>query len=230
MRYVYANYLSNVKIERRNWLENFNLNLPQFAAQFNISAAEQTRLENGLIWIDRGLLLQSLSDSFSKSITAFSDEMDTDETENDAQEPQFQPGPPPSVPGRTGTFEFVVKLVNDKILKPARPPQTVLDALGLNPLPAPSATDPLIRSLVAGPNGHVEIAFSRGGSPQVIVESRRNGGGWELLKEVAGTHWPDTRPNAVPGQSEAREYRVRYSNGMQGVGNYSPVRGINTQG
>lgn len=230
MNYYYANYLTNNRSERRDWLVNFLANLPQYAAQYGVTATQITRMENGLIWINRGITLLTLRESFGKSLTAFADELDTDATENDAHEPQWEPGDKPTVSGRTGTFNFVIQTVNATFFaNGTMPPQVVMDALGLNPIAPASPTDPAIISLTTAPGGVVELKFSRGGFPQVIIEGRRNGGAWELLKEVAGTHWPDARPNLVAGQSEVREYRIRYSNGMAGVGNYSEVRSVATQ-
>lgn len=227
-RYVYANYLPNSKPERRLWLANFNAVLPQYAAGFAITADEQARLANGLIWIDYALACRALADSFSKSLTDFSDEMDSDASENDAQEPQWTPPALPKVPGRTGTFNFVVSLVADKILS-AKPSPQVLTALGLNPLVIVSNVSPEISALVAHPAGNIDLSFSKGRAKQVIIEGKRGAGEFELLKEVVGTHWTDTRPNAVAGQSESRTYRTRFSDGQDAFGDYSPERTVSTQ-
>lgn len=229
MTYLYANFLPQTKPARRDWLATFVANIPQFATQFNITPAEITRLQNGLIWIDYAAHLQLLGGTFQKSLTTFSDEMDTDDTENDAHAPLWQPDAAPTVAGSTGVFEFVISLVKTKIFVGGdAPAPNVLDALQLNPLAPAKSVDATIRSAVSAP-GAVEISFSRGGYPQVMLESQRGNGGWELIKEVAGTHWSDARPNLAPGQSEVRQYRTRYSDGMQGVGNYSAVVSVATQ-
>jgi hypothetical protein len=228
IRYAYASYLPTSKTERRNWLANFNAVLPQYAAQFNISAAEQTRLTNGLIWIDYALACRALADSFSKSLTDFSDEMDSDASESDAREPQWTPPPVPSVPGRTGTFNFVVALVADKILSKNPSPQ-IMTALGLNPLAAPDTVMPEIRGATALPGGNVDLSFSKGRAKQILIQCKRGAGDFELLKEVVGTHWTDTRANLVAGQSESRTYRTRFSDGTNGYGDYSAERIVSTQ-
>ncbi len=226
--YAYANYLPRTRTDRRNWLANFNAVLPQYAGQFNISATEQTRLANGLIWIDYALACRSLADSFSKSLTDFSDEMDSDTSENDAQEPQWTPPALPATPGRTGTFNFVVALVSSKITSKNPSPQ-VLTALGLNALPAPDAVLPEIRGATALPGGNVELSFAKGRAKQVVIECKRANGAWELIKEVVGSHWTDTRPNLVAGQSEVRSYRTRFSDGQNAYGDYSDEKTVSTQ-
>ena len=228
MTFAYAAYLPKSKTDRRNWLANFVAVLPQYAAQFNILPAEQTRLANGLIWMDYSAACRLLVDSFSRSLTDFSDEMDSDATENDAQEPQWMPPPLPSVPGRTGTFNFVAQLVANKILDTKPSPQ-ILSALGLNPLVTPDTIVPEVRAATPLPAGFIELSFSKGKSKQVIIEGKRGAGNWELLKEVVGTHWTDTRPNLAAGQSESRAYRTRFSDGQDGYGDYSAERTVSTQ-
>jgi len=56
----------------------------------------------------------------------------------------------------------------------------------------------------------VRIAFFKFGHTGVVLESRRNGGAWELLAIDTESPYMDERPLLTPDTPEVREYRARY--------------------
>ena len=62
------------------------------------------------------------------------------------------------------------------------------------------------------------------------VESRRGAESeCSMFAPPSAARKPDSRENLVPGRPEAREYRIRYSDGVHAYGNYSPVFSVTTQ-
>lgn len=230
MNYTYANYLPKTKTERMDWLNNFSVQLAQYSATFGFTQEEMDDISISSQWYSYAVLtLDNAGRVFDKAITAFADELDTDSPQTNAQTPVFNPPSPPTLGIKTGIFNRVIALVDKKILPSEFLTPAIKTQLGLDPIAPSAPTAPNLKVPVAMPNGQVELSFSRGGSPMVIIESRRNGGDWELLDKVASTHYLDTRPNLVAGVSESREYRIRYSNGSTGIGQYSNVRSVATQ-
>ena len=56
----------------------------------------------------------------------------------------------------------------------------------------------------------VRIAFFKYGHTGVVIESRRNGGAWEMLAIDTESPYMDERALLTPGTPEVREYRARY--------------------
>ncbi len=76
--------------------------------------------------------------------------------------------------------------------------------------------------------GHqvVRIAFKKFGHPGVAIESRRNGGAWELLAIDLSSPYLDARALLASPTPETREYRLRFFDGSAATGDYSPTASV----
>jgi hypothetical protein len=65
----------------------------------------------------------------------------------------------------------------------------------------------------------IEIAFNKKRQPGVMLYTRTNGAdNWEKLDYATQSPFIDTRPLAVAGEAETREFRARCSNGHMETG------------
>ena len=100
----------------------------------------------------------------------------------------------------------------------------------LPPIAATSPGNALITKFESAPGGVIPLFFALDGAKQNIIDSRRGAEtDFSMLDKVVGGQCPDSRENLVPGRPEAREYRIRYSDGVHAYGNYSPVFSVTTQ-
>ena len=203
------------------------------AADLGVSAAQLERLQNGQKWY--GYLLSDYlpyARSYSEGMTAFLTELDTDKTPQALALPVWAP---PAFAGglpetESGLMNDLVALVNDPIFKSAKLTPALKAQLRLDSLPTASAGEPKIKSYKAGPNGAIELSISVDGAKQTVVESMRGDETeFTLLDKVVGSHVYDNRPNLVMGRPEARQYRVRHSDGTAAYGNYSAIFTVTTQ-
>ena len=98
---------------------------------------------------------------------------------------------------------------------------------------APVAATPTVApkpkfKAVAQPNSMVRLAWTKGKFSGVVVESRRHGGNWEEIGRDNFSPYDDTRPPLTAGQPEVREYRLRYLQKDQPVGDYSDTITVTT--
>jgi len=88
--------------------------------------------------------------------------------------------------------------------------------------------DPVFQA-IAQPNSETRLNWVKGSSEGVLIESQRVG---EMTWTVMGTDrfspYVDGRTPLVSGQPEVRRYRIRYLDGDDPVGNYSPVVTVTT--
>ncbi|HEY0321735.1 MAG TPA: hypothetical protein VGC66_12310 [Pyrinomonadaceae bacterium] len=74
------------------------------------------------------------------------------------------------------------------------------------------------------PGANVRIDFEKRGFDGVLVESRRTGEtNWTQLGIDLYSPFVDTRPPAQPNTPEVREYRLRYYDGDEAVGQWSDI-------
>ena len=80
------------------------------------------------------------------------------------------------------------------------------------------------------PGSQVRIEFVKAGFTGVLIESRRTAAeeGWALLATDNFSPYLDTRPPATPGRAEVREYRLRYLDRDDPVGDYSDIISAST--
>ena len=68
--------------------------------------------------------------------------------------------------------------------------------------------------------------FTKFGHAGVYIESRRNGGAWEFLAIDTEKPYIDNRPLLVSGHAETREYRMRFWDGGEPNGDWTPVQKV----
>jgi hypothetical protein len=99
----------------------------------------------------------------------------------------------------------------------------------------PEASEPLTvkptgRAFASGPH-EATVEFRKGGFDGVLIECRRAGeAAFALLAFDTYSPYVDNRPPLVPGQPEAREYRMRYRKADEAVGEYSDVMSVVVNG
>ena len=232
---IYRNFLPTTLELRAVWLINFISVLASGsnAADLGVTSAQLTDLQVTQPWYDY-VLNQYIpyARSYNEGLTAFLSEVDTDKTPQNLALPVWAPPAPAAALGiaESGVFNRVLALVDNTILKSNKLTTNLKTQLKLDPLPVPVAGEPKIKSYKAGPNGAIELSISVDGAPQTIVESMR-GEETEFthLDKVVGSHAYDNRPNLVAGRPEARQYRIRHSDGVTAYGNYSAVFTVTTQ-
>ena len=234
-QFIVRDFLPTTLELRAGWLTNFLgvLALGTNAADLGVTPAQITDLEAGEDWYDYYLgTLVPYARSYSEGLTAFVSDIDTDKT------PQLLVGPVWSAPApdqplpatESGVMNRVVALVNNTIFKSDKLTPNLKTQLKLDPLPTPPAGDPKIKSYKAGPNGALDLLITVDGAKQTIVESMRGEEtAFTYFDKVVGSHVYDNRPNLVAGRPEARQFRIRHSDGVMAYGNYSAVFTATTQ-
>ncbi len=231
MNLIKANYLPSTLDERAKWLGNFAAVLSPIATDLGVTTAAMTRIQSAADWYNY-LLNRYLPyvRSFSKGSTTLLEDLDSDPTPQPTVLPTFAPPTAPSGAPDSGIFNFIAGLVNDTILKSDNLTPALKTLLRLDPIPQPPKGAPRVKEADAQPNGYVELSFTRDGSPMVIIEGRRGTETeWTVLDKVAAANYLDMRPNLTPGRTESREYRIRYSDGRNAIGDYSAVKSVSTQ-
>ncbi len=227
--FFYASYLPTGSSDRLDWYSNFSSALPSYVSTFGITPAELASVQADYLALEYArVTLINYARSFSKGITAFADELDTDPTPQVMTVPVFSP---PTAPAsvESGVFKRVSDLIEAKILPAANESQKT--ALRLLPLVNPATVSALITDFEALIHGQVALSFRRGGAKLIFIYSRRaNESELSLLDKVAGTHFLDTRANLVANQSEARDYAIEFSmDGQKGDGVMSPTVSVATK-
>ena len=226
----YAPYLPRGGNDRLDWALNFAQNITSYAARFGLTPAETTDIAVSVAALNYArTTLVNYTRSFSKGVTAFADELDTDPTPNPMPFPVFSPPAAPTA-AQSGIFKRIDAIVETKILPVATNAEKT--ALRLFPIDTPSTVTPEITDLEALMRGQVSLTFRRGGSKQIFIYSRRGSeAALTLLDKVADPHFLDERPNLVAGVGEARDYAIEWSlDGTHGNGVMSPIRTIATLG
>lgn len=81
----------------------------------------------------------------------------------------------------------------------------------------------------AQPGGDVKIEFSKAGFDGVVVEGRRGGEqAWSRLGTDNFSPYLDTRPSLEAGKPEVREYRLRFLERDEAVGEWSDIISVST--
>lgn len=96
--------------------------------------------------------------------------------------------------------------------------------------PGPSGPSKPTPRASAVTDGTVVIAFNKAGFDGVVIESRRSGEtGWTRLGTDNYSPYTDGRPPLVAGRPEVREYRLRFLDRDEPVGEWSDIIAISTK-
>ena len=233
--YITRNYLPGTVDARANWLGTLvgGLASGDNAANLGVTPAQLDDLKAGLVWYDYALNhYMPYVRAYSKGLTELASEIDTDSTPNPLSLPVFAPPAPlATLPAcESSVMTRAVAVVEGAIFPSPALTDALKTQLGLDPIAPPVAGSALITKFESAPGGVITLFFAQNGAKQVIVESRRGAEtDFSMLDKVVGGQCPDSRENLVPGRPEAREYRIRYSDGVRAYGNYSPVFSVTTQ-
>ena len=94
---------------------------------------------------------------------------------------------------------------------------------------APDTTAKPTVKATAETGGHVRIEFNKRGFEGVWIEGRRKADAdWAFLGIDLHSPFMDTRPPIQPNAPEVREYRLRYYDNDQPVGEWSDIKSVVT--
>ncbi len=140
-------------------------------------------------------------------------------------------GPPPALvaPGIVPRLRQLIQRIQ---LSPAYNPALGLELGIVAPdggTGAPTTPPKPTAKAVALPNSQVRLDFVKGGFTGVLIEARRAGeDAWAPLGTDNFSPYVDTRPPLTPGRAEVREYRLRYLERDEPVGDYSDIISAST--
>ena len=224
-------WLPTTQAARLVWLQNFALKIGVYVGTAGIVAQDATNA-NGwrdvYQWIiNRSEQLNTTRQDVNEWKSIFADGPLGTPLGAYPVAPVFPAPPGPFVP-TAGMFEQVVTLA-ERIRNTAGYTTAIGEDLGIvGPGSVPVLGDPECTA-TAQPNSEVLLAFVKGISDGVIVESQRAGEtAWTLLGTDRFSPYLDGRPPLVAGQPEVRRYRIRFLDGDTPVGNYSAVVTVTT--
>lgn len=132
---------------------------------------------------------------------------------------------PAVVPVPPGALDRIFDLVEE--LKEADGYNTTigedLGVIGAEDTAVHPAPEMELRVLQGAPCQCVEVRFVKYGHMGVYIESRRNGGAWEMLAIDTESPYADERPLLVAGTPEIREYRARFWDKGEANGEWTDV-------
>lgn len=213
---IYRNYLPTKRTERDQWLiSRYAPALSQYGASLGVSPAEIDTVLDGADEMAYQIVFEGYLDAFAKTVTSFTNSLDTAKPRTPVVRPIWNPPAPPTPrvsPALNGYFSFIAEL-NDRLL--ALPPETMTPemktALGLDPLAPHGPKDAAIDKLDARDGGAVVVHYHLYSNKAVEVAMQRSSEpGIVTTAQSPFDSYTDNRPNKVEGQIESRGYRVRF--------------------
>lgn len=212
--------------ERAAWHANWNAQLPNFTAKYNIAADKMTQAAADNDWIQYWVAARHTADAIGEQLTKF---FNTIATGDEADEPPkainfaLPPDPPAQVaPGIKARTQEIANHIKGNMAY-AEADGELLGIVGDKQEPQTAeflTADFTLRTLA---NYNLEATFSRNGKDAARFEIRHKGGNWQLatiLTSSPGTF--DVAP-AAPGAAEQIEVRAILVENNQPVGNYSTI-------
>jgi len=223
-------YYPSTVPEQVRWLDNFGRELPRHATALGLTAAELEEAVADARWLT--YLLGSWrvgARNWSRSLSSM---LEHAQMGRGAEPPHALAYIPPAlpegvVPRPAGGLQRLFRLVQ-RLKTHAGCTREARIALDLNTRPdyRQHTSTKLKLSLTRSGVGPqiVEVRGRRWGHYGLLIQSRRGGGEWQEVGVLATRVFQDTRPLAVHGQPEVREYRARFWDGTEEIsGNWSPV-------
>jgi hypothetical protein len=209
------NYYPSRIAHQAEWLENFRLKLGGYEAVLELEAAVVTAAIADARWLVHVLLSWlNAARAFAPACTEAVEDALTGTGNDPFILPVFTPpalpaGVVPVNPGALNRIFALVQIIKNKA--------GYTDSIGddLKIVGAEDASDhptpKVFLSLEHGDAGpFVRIRFFKYTHMGVVIESRRGAGAWEFLAIDTESPYDDLRALLVAGQTEAREYRLRY--------------------
>jgi hypothetical protein len=219
-------YFPKTEPERIIWLSNYLAKLIIYGAICGLSEAEIAATQRditSLIWILQ-VWLPAMRQG-SQSATAFRTQAATGTGTGPMTLPSFPvfTNVPPMC--RPGVLTHLFKQVGRMKLSDAYNDSIGRDLGIIGAAGASDLTIPDLTASVEQGNGQqsVVLNYTKHGHDGAHIESRRNGGDWELLAININKPHIDTRPLLVANTPEVREFRLRRWDKGEAVGEFSPV-------
>lgn len=219
-------YFPNRNTDRTNWFGNFATELPVLNGTLALPAPDVADVvaDAKFCAYTNGAWLTAVRE-FGPAATAGLEELFTSAPGGDFVLPAFAaPALPTGVVAvPAGALDRIFAFV--QVIKTS---VNYTEAIGLQlgvvgPEDAAEHDAPTFTLKVEQGEGHqvVRIAFKKFGHPGVAIESRRNGGAWELLGIDLSSPYLDARALLASPTPESREYRLRFFDGSAATGDYS---------
>lgn len=219
--------------ERITWSLNFETEFPALAATLGFSNAAMTALLQDSAAMRNAILTAQVGAAFSKSCTAFKNDMlgGVGENAQTPTAPTFTPPPPPPAPVDAGIIERLSNAMNTAKLSSGYT-QTIGEALMIHKQPADSAIPPDAKTSIkatAMTDSVVRLDWTKGKFDGVFVDSQRDDEtDWTRIGFDNRSPFEDDRPPLVAGKPEERRYRMRYFIDNQAVGAWSDTINVIT--
>lgn len=221
----------NSETELVPWLINYSAKLANYAATLGMDPAEVTQTQTEI-----GYVIYMLNERvpWERQTLQATVEYKNFIKDGDAAAPlpatlpgvTAPPAYPAAVPG--GVLTRLRRQVQN--IK-SRPGYTATIGQDLGIIAPGTAAGPVAPTLtlVSGAAGSVTLAWNKSGWTGVKIQSRSPGGSWVDLGVDLFSPFADTRPLAVPGTAELREYRACYLDGDTVMPDFSPVLVVTVQ-
>lgn len=207
----------NSETELIVWLTNFTAKLPKYLTTLGLTGDEWTEISGDAVYTI--WLLKDYTPNLRKGLAAaveFKNFMKDGDAS--ARLPEVVPGTTPPEP-YTGTLPPAGTLIRlRQAVQNIKTRKGYTDAIGedLNIITHAETGGPEAPtlSLSSFHAGSVALAWNKSGWTGIKMQSRgEDGGGWKDLGVNLRSPFADSRPLAVPGRAEVREYRACYLDG-----------------
>ncbi len=215
----------NSEVDLVPWLGNFGPKLANYATTLGLLPAEVTASQADVNYI---IYLLNVRLPLERQTLAATVEYKNFMKDGDAALPlpATLPGTvaPPAYPTAIlpGAMVRLRKLVQNIKTRPGYT-ETIGQDLGIIATDESTAPTVPTLTLINASSGSVTFGWNKGGWTGVKVQSRINGGPWIDVGVDLFSPFVDTRPLAVPGTPEMREYRSAYLDGDTQLPGYSQV-------
>ena len=221
-------YLPTIEAQRVIWLNTFAARLPNYAAMFNIQAADVAAVTAmSLIYaFIIGLITQSRQ--YTEDLTKFKDRLSFSPSGTTLGPlPVQTPGVAPALT-EAGIFTFIGGIVTGIKSKKSVYTEGIGENLGIIGDETIFIADDYLPILTGkAMPGSVKISFEKNGVEAMSIYSHPVGStdpdAWEHLANDHHSPYHDTRALAVAGKPEVREYRARGVLGDVEIGQWSAV-------
>jgi hypothetical protein len=223
-------WLPEREADRLVWLQNFALKLNLYVGTVGVTAGDVAAVSfhrDIFQWaVNRAAQIRTASQDLTEWKRILT-EGPPGAPIGDAPAAPVYPAAPAGKPA-PGIFPLIVALA-ERIRNTAGYTTAMGENLGIvAPAAAPPLGDPSFTAR-AEAGSEVRLDWVKGASDGVIVEGQRAAEtAWTLLGTDRFSPYVDGREPLVAGQPEVRRYRMRYLDGDEPVGDYSPVATVTT--